>query len=255
MQKKNKISTDAHHLLLIIAAAAIIISLALFSSCSPRRGYTRMAAERFASQPSLVQGPFNKIWNEWSIMLVPETGGVQSPSFMSPMGGRGRGRGMPGMFELSVRATLMDSAVINAGIDLFAEIADMTPEEKTVFRDHYDEEHFIGKYLFIWADLRTPYSNEYLKLNRWTFFLETESGQQIEPVKVVSGDSLNIAQRGRGFRSRMPSQNVEFYFPLTDHDGKPLLSPQNGSLKFAVVSVENKDKRAEGEWNLKALLK
>jgi len=222
----------------------------------------------FVQGISLVPGDFDKIWNDHTILVAPQSGGFgRSP--MMPGFSRGGPQG-GGSFELIIRATLMDSSVIDSGLNLYSRLASMSPEEKNAYKTRYNDEHFVGKYLFIWANVGTPFSDEYLKLDRWTFFLETESGQQIEPAKIVehgiSRQEFNVEEQPADttttsmtepepnlVRRRFPNKIVEFYFPLTNFDGVPLLSKQFKELKFGVVNTKKLEDKIEGAWNLETL--
>lgn len=238
--------------------------LILLSACS----YTHLGSGGLSQGFSLVPGNLNEVWNQHTILIAGQSGGMgRSPMMMPgayPRGEPGEQRGGSGMFELIVRATLMDSAVIESGLDEFAWLASLSAEEKEEYAARYDEEHYSGKYLFIWAEIMTPFSDQYLKLDRWTFFLQTESGEQLEPEKMVEqevprrnfspglpADSIYNSSLGTPFGSRsLPYKIVEFYFSLKGYHGVPLLSPEVKKLKFVVVRRDRKEDRAENAWNL-----
>jgi hypothetical protein len=254
-----------------IAVIFWLVALILISAC----GHTRLGGSGMPQGFSLVPGNLSEVWNQHTIVLAGQLQEMGRRSMMMPgtypgeESGESRGeRGETGgMFELSVRATLMDSVVIQSGLDEFAWLASLSPEEKQAYAERYNEEHYRDQYLFIWTEIASPFSDEYLKLDRWIFFLETESGEQLEPVKTVErsvqrrsftsglpADSTmeNLPASAFGRRS-FPYKIVQFYFPLKDNHGVPVMSPQYKKLKFVVVRKDHKEDREENSWSLEKL--
>jgi hypothetical protein len=244
LQNKNALFDKVNVSFGKIAALFWLVGLILFSSC----GHTRLESSGTPQGFSLVPGNLSEVWNQHTIILTGQPGGMGGRPMMmpgtypgeEPGETRGEARETSGMFELSVRATLMDSLVIQSGLDEFAWLASLSAEEKQAYADRYDEEHYRDQYLFIWAEIATPFSDEYLKLDRWTFFLETQSGEQLEPAKTVEqniqrrsfasglpADSTAENFPASAFRRRSyPFKIVQFYFPVKDYHGVSVLSPQ-----------------------------
>ncbi|HKJ66768.1 MAG TPA: hypothetical protein VKA68_02330 [bacterium] len=208
----------------------------------------------------LIDSPFEDLWEQHTIFLsrtFRDDGGFLA-------GGSGPGMGGGGPFPLIIRATLMDSALIEQGIATFAQLADLTPAETKAYRERYRKERDLGTHLYIWAEMYTRYHESYLNLDRWIFFVEDASGQQYEPVRVVEVETRQTDRfvRDRGLyeprtmqipglrREPFPGKVVEFYFPRTSYYGKKVLSRQNHTLIFGAVNREDLDERAEGSWDL-----
>jgi hypothetical protein len=245
----------------------ILITFLLILGCAGRSGYTKLEKSGRFGGVSLVQNDFDSLWNSRTITIFPQQGG--SFGFPPIMPGRGMGRPTGGgMFELIIRATLMDSSLIESGINQYAQLIGMTPAEKKEYQDRYEQDHYRGQYLYIWARVMTPFSEGYLNLNRWTFFLETESGHQLEPEKVIEQKVLprmrmtefspdttreNIPSPFPRNRRSAPFKIVQFYFPLKDYDSIPLLGGKYNTLKFGAVNVANLEDKAEASWDLNQL--
>ncbi|MEK9137809.1 MAG: hypothetical protein AAB393_11855, partial [Bacteroidota bacterium] len=109
---------------------------------------------------------------------------------------------------------------------------------------------------------QTPFSEEYLQLDRWTMLLEDEKNHQFEPSRIVehpggkesalrgasSEDEPANLLRGRLLGWSGVIKDVELYFPLHRVSGEPLVSSATKSLKFVVVQSSNPSVRAEGTW-------
>jgi hypothetical protein len=239
----------------------------LFLSCAGPGRFTRLEKTGGTPGNSFIQTNFDSLWSSRTIFITPQSQGMQGSPIMTP--GMQPGRPTGGTrFELIVRATLIDSTVINSGINEYAHLISMTSEEKNDYRVRYDQEHYQDQYLYVWALIMTPYSDEYLKLDRWTFYLETEAGQQLEPKKIVDQKFLppirttefspdtTVEKIPSPFPSRhrsRPFEIVEFYFPLNDYDSIPLLSGKIKTLKFGVVNAANLEDKASGSWNLEQI--
>jgi hypothetical protein len=248
-------------------ALFLLLILLLFLSCAGPGRFTRLEKTGGTPGNSFFQTNFDSLWSSRTILITPQSQAMQGSPIMTP--GMQPGRPAGGTrFELIVRATLMDSTVIKSGINEYAQLISMSTEEKNDFRMRFDQEHYQGQYLYIWALIMTPFSDEYLKLDRWTFFLETEAGQQLEPKKMVE-QKLLPAIRARelspdttleSIPSPFPSRHrsrpfkiVEFYFPLNDYDSIPLLGGKFKTLKFGVVNAANLEDKSSESWNLEQI--
>ena len=248
-------------------ALFLLLILLLFLSCAGPGRFTRLEKTGGTPGNSFFQTNFDSLWSSRTILITPQSQAMQGSPIMTP--GMQPGRPAGGTrFELIVRATLMDSTVIKSGINEYAQLISMSTEEKNDFRMRFDQEHYQGQYLYIWALIMTPFSDEYLKLDRWTFFLETEAGQQLEPKKIVEQKLLPAIRAAElspdttleSIPSPFPSRHrsrpfkiVEFYFPLNDYDSIPLLGGKTKSLKFGVVNAANLEDKSSGSWNLEQI--
>ncbi len=233
----------------------------LLGSCASSSQGTRTEQGSRMYGYTLVDSEFENLWDQRTI-TIPENSYQQG---MSPIfgGWSAQARG-GGPFEIRVRATIMDSAIIHAGVEQFASLADMSVSEQQEFRKRYKEERPLEKYIYIYAQLTTPYADSYLNLDRWTFYIKDDSDMKYEPKEVIShnlylehGDSIFVKQEGLNpkvpfwLSEPNPYRDVEFYFPLNDPEGNPILHADE--LTFGVVMNNDLDHRAEGSWDLQMI--
>lgn len=250
------------------AALFLFFILLFVLSCAGPGSFTRLEKTGGTPGNSFIQTNFDSLWSSRTIFITPQSQGMHGSPIMMPGVQPGRPAGGT-RFELIIRATLMDSTLIQSGINEYAQLISMTTEEKNDYRVRYDQEHYQGQYLYVWALIMTPFSDEYLKLDRWTFFLETEAGQQLEPKKMVEQKFLppirttefspdtTLEKIPSPFPSRRrsrPFKIVGFYFPQNDYDSIPILGGKFKSLKFGVVNTAKMEDQASGSWNLEQIL-
>ena len=210
---------------------------------------------------TLMDSEFERLWDRRTITIPGGMGGQQS---MSPLFGSGAQARGGGPFEIRVRATIMDTSLLNAGIDQFATLAEMSESEKREFANRYGQDRPIDQYIYVYAQITTPYADSYLDIDRWTFYLMDEDDMKYEPKQTIShdlylehGDSVFVKQEGLNPRvpywlsEPNPYRDVEFYFPLNDPEGNPILTADE--LTFGVVMNSDLDHRAEGSWDLEMI--
>jgi len=209
-------------------------------------------------------GSFDKIWNERTIALPPE--GNDSPGMMLPFTGGGT-QDEALLFPLLVRATYIDSTLLESGFTEFTRLSRMTEDEQSAYMERYRKAHIANDTLFIWAEMQTTSTAEFLDLRRWTIFIENDDGKQFEPARIVEHP---IEQSNRKFyppgnrnRTGSPSvsdmrfsnlikKNVELYFPIRRFDDI-LFTAQTTHLKFVILDTEHPLVRAESAWTLASL--
>jgi hypothetical protein len=166
-------------------------------------------------------------------------------------------------FPLLVRATFMDSSLIEEGIREYGRLAKMNNEELVAYRTRYETSHDVDSTLYIWVELQTGLAEDYLRLDRWTIFLEDDQGHQFDalrvephPVQSATERRLAVTRNERdgfpGGRFQVPSlmrRDVELYFPKYQFSGHPVLSPATKSLKFVMLQSDNPNVKAEGVWD------
>jgi hypothetical protein len=173
-------------------------------------------------------------------------------------------RGGGSAFPLSVRATLMDSALISAGIEVFANLSSMSAEEASRFRTSYERTFIAGDSIFVWVEMQTTSTEEYLQLDRWTMFLEDGEGRQVEPGRIVQHplrrQRSNVARANAandrefqepeyGSRVWEPvTKDVQLYFPASRPPGAQAAPSHARKMKFVLLDPRNPAIRAEGEW-------
>ncbi len=257
--RKNRKNDRTPWPLFLVLLSGVGVLLAL-NGCVAGMGPRPGAGISLMERAPLIDSPFETLWDQRTIFLTRTF--RDKKGFLS--GGPGPGMGSGGPFPLIMRATLMDSVLIEQGIHTFAQLADLSPEEVRAYRERYRQEHDLDKYIFIWTEIYTRYHESYLNLERWIFFVEDASGQQFEPARMVEvenrqsdrlvrdevpyepGNMRASALRREPFQGKI----VEFYFPKTSYYGKKILSQKNHTLIFGVVNREDLDERAEGSWGL-----
>jgi hypothetical protein len=166
-------------------------------------------------------------------------------------------------FPLLVRATFMDISLIEEGLREYGRMAKMDNEELAAYRARYESNHDVDSTLYIWVELQTRLAEDYLRLDRWTVFLQDDQGHQFDPVRVeahpvqsTTERRLAMTQNERdgfpGGRFQVPAvirREVELYFPRYQLTGDPILTPATNSLKFVMLQSDNPNVKAEGVWD------
>ena len=203
---------------------------------------------------------FDKLWSERTIILGQGMDGRGVP--LLPMMGGGQN---VAPFPMTVQATLMDSALVAEGIREFGRLASMNDAELIRFDSLYHSVHNDNGYLYVWAEIRTTSTEDFLQLDKWTIYLENDQGRQLEPGRIVASpimkdQSFALSSRGGVDQARGPRQgselwtpsvrDVELYFPLQRKGEEAFLNPGDRNLKFIMLENTNPAVRAEGMWLL-----
>src|SRR5258706_11905326 len=118
----------------------------------------------------------------------------------------------------------MDSALIDAGFHTLEDLAAMSDSESSDFRSAYARARASGDTLFIWLEMRTSSTEDFLDLGRWTIYLQDETGRQIEPSRFVEHplsrqggrgaepEELRSGGRERSGFAATVKKEVELYF-------------------------------------------
>ena len=232
----------------------VVVGLALGSlnqGCSPAAGYQRSDHPGSEQLSSLLSGSFEACWHRNTIVL----GSQSSPGagLPSPLG-RGRGGGA---FPVIVRATIMDSLLVEAGIQEFGRLAGMDSNSLDAYRRSYRKHHDLDKNVFVYAEIQTFLAEEYLEANRWIFFVEDQQRNQTEPVRIVPhAIQPKTPQLGPSYDPGSPvtwlpvKRTIELYFPLGLFPPVHRTPEGVGTLKFVVLDINNSYVRAEGMWDL-----
>jgi hypothetical protein len=209
---------------------------------------------------------FDRLWDERTISIGQGIGGARSPfSFPTGEGETGERESFP----LFVRATFMDSGLIEEGIREYGRLAKMNNEELAAYRARYESNHDVDSTLYIWVELQTGLAEDYLRLDRWTVFLEDDQKHQFDPIRVEAHPVQSAAERrlamARDERGGFPegrfqvpsliSREVEFHFPKYQLTGEPILTPSTKGLKFVMLQSDNLNVKAEGVWDVSSFLK
>lgn len=243
--------------------AICAVLLVALDGCGPSSGGYRQESG-FAPLTSGFLGGFDKLWAARTITLRQERAGGGGPFL--PFGGGEPQGGDAGPFPLNVRATFMDSALVETGIRELADLSSMTQTEADSFRTTYRSLHCPDDTLFLWIALSTTSTPEFTDLDRWTIYLENDQGRDFEPSRIVE----HPLRRGAGGRSSnefagpdvapdrsgMPwspvTKDVECYFPL-HHFGESLIGSSARTLKLIFLDSKHPRVRAEAAWDLSFL--
>lgn len=221
----------------------------VYQDCAPGGGY-RLPEEQQEVAIPLFSNSFEAGWKRNTLALGP--GSSRAPgSFPMPGGGRGEAA-----FPLTVQATVMDSALVDAGIREFAGIAGIDTNSLEAYRATYLKHHSLEGCVMVYVDMQTFLAEDYLEADRWVFFVEDEHRNQVEPIRIVQHPVQRQASRlgspyGAGSQVGLkPVKRIlELFFPL-----KRLPQMRNSiegfrTLKLVVLDINNSRVRAEGGWD------
>lgn len=208
-----------------------------------------------------IEKSFPNLWKKWTVRLGAAARGGGPMRFINPLTMTGGPSGGISEFPLHITATLMDTLLIEAGLRHYATLVDMTPDEKTAFRNTYFKRYDVESHLLIWCELQTTWTELFLDLDRWIIFIEDDAGNQYEPVRVVeqSQSSRKMEMDALpGFQPerRRPSweihlKTVMLCFPKRDFYGALVLSKEVEFLKLVFQQSDDEKTRAEGIWTFK----
>jgi hypothetical protein len=241
-----------------------VVFLLLLVSCATAPSTRKYVGSVFDSKTSAqTEQSFPALWEKWTVQLGMTTRGGKPWQLGNPFtmaGGRGE-RGGPSEFPLYIAATLMDSLLIEAGLQHYANLAKMTPEEKTAFRSAYFQRYDVENHLLIWCELKTTWTELFLDSNRWIIFIEDDAGNRYEPVQILEEsqpihpmvrDSLPGFQREQGrWGWEVHQKSWMLCFPKRDFYKNPILSERSQFLKLVFQLSEDEKTRAEGIWVFK----
>jgi hypothetical protein len=236
-----------------------VLFLSLLPSCATAPSYRKYVGPLFdpktASRP---EEPFPDLWEKRTVHLgMPARSG--KPWLLGSPFTMGGGRGGPGgEFPLQITATLMDTVLIEAGLQHYTALLAMTADEEAAFRSDYFQRYDVEDHLLIWCELSTAWAELHLDLDRWTIFIEDDAVNQYEPVLILeeTQSAYPTAElRLPGFKPGHGPGRWEFHrkslmlcFPKRDFHGNPVLSEEVKFLKLVFQQSEDEDTRAEGIW-------
>jgi len=241
-----------------------VLFLLLLVSCATAPSSRKYVGPAFDSMPSTqIEQSFPALWERWTVQFgMTARGGKpwQLGNLFTMAGGRGQPGGSD-EFPLHITATLMDSLLIEAGLQHYANLLAMTPEERAEFRSAYFHRYDVENHLLIWCELQTTWTELFLDLNRWLIFIEDDANNQYEPVQVLE-ESQPIRQMVRdslpGFQPEQKRWGWEIHqkslmlcFPKRDFYKNPILSERVQFLKLVFQLSEDEKTRTEGIWVFK----
>ena len=212
---------------------------------------------------SRIEESFQVLWEKWTVRFGSQTRGRGLGFLRTPFSGTGsRGPGGGGRdFPLDVTATLMDSNLVAAGLNHFANLTEMTPEENATFRKKYFDCYNPTHHLLIWCELRTRWAENYLNLDRWIIYIEDNEANRCEPVRVIQEPPLcrqKVMEKPLAFQTEVGSRRRNIHhrrimlcFPKHDYYGNPIRSEGVQFLKLVFRLIDDRNVREEGKWVFK----
>ncbi len=218
----------------------ISLLLGVTAGCLPGN-FQRRGSQETELPGSLLGTHFERLWSRNTVVLSAQrrVGPIFSQS----------GEGFGGQsFPLTVRATIMDSALIETGLQEFARLVGMDSVRIRQYRDCYHQRHRLRERVYLYVDVATVFPEEFLDADRWTFFFEDEKLNQVEPAVIVQHPIRKeppLGERGDSWSSQSLTRTqrvIELYFVRS----RLLRNPRD--LKLVVVEFKNSNVRAEGTW-------
>jgi len=246
-----------------VAYYSLAVLLLLLASCA-----TVPSSRKYVGTPSDSKGsvrpeePFLSLWEKWTVQIGAVRGGapLQLINPFTIIGGGDRG-GKDSQFPLQIAATLMDSLLIEAGLQYYSTLINMSPDEQAKFRNAYFQRYDVENHLLIWCELYTSWAELYLDPNRWIIFIQDDAGNQYEPLRILEGApsfSRRVTDKFPEFqpeqkdlRWKVHQKNLMLCFPKRDFLKKPILSERVRFLKLVFQLSEDEKTRAEGIWAFK----
>jgi hypothetical protein len=234
----------------------------LLTSCATAPSSRKYVGQIFDSEaPDQIEESFPSLWEKWTVRLGAAARGGGPMQFINPLAMTGGPGGGESEFPLHITATLMDTLLIEAGLQHYANLATMTPEEKTAFRSAYFQRYDVKDRLLIWCELKTTWTELFLDLDRWIIFIEDDAGNQYEPVRVLeesesSREMVMDRLPGFQFEQRLPRWKIHqkilmLCFPKRDFLGDPIRSERVKFLELIFQLSDDEKTRAEGMWVFK----
>ncbi len=241
---------------------SLTLSLLLLTSCATAPSYRKYVDPVFDSKSSAqIEESFPDLWEKWTLYLGVATQGGRPWQLSNPFAMGGGRSGPSGEFPLQITATLMDSSLIEAGLQHYATLVKMTPEEQTAYRSGYFQRYDVENHLLIWCELSTIWAELHLDLDRWIIFIEDDAMNRYEPVRVLEESQSSremVMDRLPGFQPKQRRPRWEVHqktlmlcFPKRDFLKNPVLSPNTKFLKLIFQLSDDEKTRAEGIWAFK----
>ena len=225
----------------ILVVLGITLLLGTAQGCLPGN-FQRPGSQERELPGSLLGMHFERLWSRNTVVLNaqrPRSRPIFSQS----------GEGFAGqLFPLTVRATIMDSVLIETGVQEFARLAGMDSVRTRQYRDCYHQRHRLDEHVFLCVEVATVFPEEFLDADRWTFFFEDEKLNQVEPAVIVQHPIRKeppLGERADSWSSQSLTRTqrvIELYFVRS----RLLRNPRD--LKLVVVEFKNSNVRAEGTW-------
>jgi hypothetical protein len=245
-----------------VTSCTLVILLSLMSSCATAPSSRKYVGPLFdARTPPQLKQSFPELWENRTVYLGAAKPGGKPLQLINPFAMAERGPGMGGGFPLHITATLMDSSLIEAGLEHYADLIGMTSDEEAAFRSTYYQRYHVEKHLFIWCELQTIWAELHLDLDRWTIFIEDDALNRYEPDQILEGAQstfrmanlgLQVFPTGKGPPEwEMRRKSLMLGFPKLNFYGNSVLSQETEFLKLIFQQTDDENTRVEGTWVFK----
>lgn len=241
---------------------SLILFLLLLGSCATLPSSRKYVGPVFDLKTSEQIGEsFSILWEKWTVHFGKATRGGKSLRLSNPFTMTTGQGGGSSEFPLQITATLMDTMLIEAGLQHYAALLEMPPEEREEFRSVYYHRYDPANHLLVWCELSTTWAEIHLDCDRWIIFIEDDAGNQFEPVRILE-ESQTFGQmkmdRFSGFQPEQERWGWEVHqktlmlcFPKRDFLENPILSEGLRFLKLVFQLDKDEKTRAEGIWVFK----
>lgn len=244
----------------LLVLAGLVALLSLLGGCaSGRRSFVPMFGGSMERVP-LITGSFEELWEQHTITLKPADPKKTENDGSYATDNYGQQTAAPKMFNeisFSVKATRMDSTLVNAGLQQFARLAGMPENEYEAFKERYYTSHSLGDTSFIWLQLETNISQKYLELELWDFYLTDADGKKVKPAQIEAYDIGEVRGAGTFARQNVraaafPAEDTGLAYAAKGVELYFVLDKKESRLKLTVARRLNPDVRAEGSWDTEA---
>ena len=121
----------------VVACRLILLMLLLISCATARSSRKYVGPIRDSKTSGRMETSFETLWEKWTVYLGAAARGGSPLGFVNPLAMTGGPGGGSSEFPLRIAATLMDSLLIEAGLQHYADLVEMTVEERTEFQNAY----------------------------------------------------------------------------------------------------------------------
>lgn len=245
-----------------VVFCSLTLSLLLLTSCATVPSSRKYVGSVFDSKTSAgIEESFPALWEKRTVHFGAAARGEKSWQLSNPFTMAGDRGGRNEGFPLHIAATLMDSLLIEAGLQHYDTMLAMNPKQQSEFRHAYYRRYDPTNHILIWCELQTTWAQLHLDPNRWIIFIEDDAVNQYEPVRILEESQpfrQMVTDRLPGFqpeqrstRWKVHQKSLMLCFPKQDFYQNPILSERVRFLKLIFQLSEDEKTRAEGMWVFK----
>jgi len=245
-----------------VVFCSLAISLLILTSCATVPSNRKYVGPVFDSKTSTqIEESFPILWERRTVHFGAAARGGKPWQLSNPFTMAGGRRGGGGDFPLHIAATLMDSLLIEAGLQHYDTMLAMNPKQQSEFHHAYYRQYDSANHILIWCELQTTWAELHLDLDRWIIFIEDDEVNQYEPVQILEEsqpfrqmvtDRLSeFEPEQRSTRWKVHQKTLMLCFPKRDFYQNPILSERMKFLKLVFQLSDDEKTRAEGIWIFK----